>query len=130
MGLKDKMRLLERELRGNLDSFVLEDGSRFYYDPAGAELFLHMFDCLHAQADGEPFPPPPEVLKAVARAKHREAAFQQVVGASGMDLFPYETEALISRGEIVPRSLVHGHELGEGPIADLSEEQRGPGRYE
>jgi hypothetical protein len=120
MALRDSLRRLKRELRGNLDSFVLEDGSRFYYDPMGTELVLHIFDCLHAQADGEPFPEPPEVVKAIARAKHREAALHQVAGGGDL-LFPYEVEALIEHGRIVPRSLVHGRELGDGPIPDLSE---------
>jgi hypothetical protein len=34
-------------------------------------------------------------------------------------IFPYEAEALIERGELVPRSLVAGRELGE-PLPDLS----------
>jgi hypothetical protein len=121
MGPKDQLRNLKREMRGNLDSFVLEDGSRFYYDPMGTELILHIFDCLHAQADGEPFPEPPEVVKAIAWAKHREAALHQVGGGADLGLFPYEVEALIERGEILPRSLVEGRELGDGPIPDLSE---------
>jgi hypothetical protein len=120
MGLRDQLRNLRRELRGNLDSFVLEDGSRYYHDPQSLELIAHIFDCLHAQAEGVPFPEPPEILKAVSRAKHREAALHQVVGGGDL-LFPYEVEPLIERGEIVPRSLVEGRELGDGPIPDLSE---------
>src|SRR5918997_7174826 len=108
MALRDQLRSLKREMRGSLDSFVLEDGSRFYFDPAGAELFLHMIDCLHAQGDGEPFPEPPEVVRAIARAKNREVAYEQVRGGASFDLFPYELEPLIECGEIVPRSLVHG----------------------
>ena len=34
-------------------------------------------------------------------------------------LFPYDEEAIVGRGEIVPRSLVVGRDLGE-PIPDLS----------
>ena len=120
MGLRDSLRCLKRELRGSLDSFVLEDGSRYYHDPSNLELISHIFDCLHAQGAGEPFPEPPEVVKAIARAKHREAALHQVAGGGDL-LFPYEVEALLERGEIVPRSLVHGRELGDGPIPDLSE---------
>ena len=121
MGLKDQLRNLKRELRGNLDSFVLEDGSRYYFDPASTDLILHVFDCCHAQAEGVPFPDPPEIVKAVARAKDREAALHQVVGAGTFSLFPYEVAALVERGEIVPRSLVEGRELGDGPVPDLSE---------
>jgi len=31
-------------MRGNLDSFVLEDGSRYYHDPQSLELIEHIFD--------------------------------------------------------------------------------------
>ena len=124
VGLRGQLRRLERDARGRLDSFRLEDGTRHYYDPMGAELFLHMCDCLRDQGDGEPFPGPPEVVKAIARAKNREVAYHQVRGGASWDLFPYDVEALVERGEIVPRSLVHGHELGGGPLLDLSEQAR------
>jgi hypothetical protein len=55
----------------------------------------------------------------VARAKDRRAAFREMEGTAA-GLFPYDEEALVERGEIVPRSLVVGKELGE-PLPDLSE---------
>ena len=121
MGLRDKLKRLERESRAHLDSFELEDGSLFYYDPAGPEVFLHSVGCLSAQGDGLDFPEPPVTLKAVARARHREAALNQVLGGASFVLFPYQHEALVESGELVPRSLVDGYELGEGPLPDLSE---------
>jgi hypothetical protein len=122
--LRSLVKNLKRDARGNLVSFKLEDGSRFYFDSIGLELFLHSMDCLKAQGGGVPFPEPPEVVRAIARAKNREAAYHQVRNGASWDLFPYEVDALIERGEIVPRSLVHGHELGEGPLLDLSEQAR------
>ncbi len=122
MALRDRLRNLKREMRSSLDSFVLEDGTRFYFDPVSAEMFLHAMDCLRAQGEGKPFPEPPEVIKALTRARNREAAYHQVRGGASFGLFPYDAEALIERGELAPRSLVYGHELGEGPILeDLSE---------
>ena len=120
MGFKGQIRNLRRELRGSMDSFLLADGTRYYFDPMGTELVEHIFDCLHAQAEGKPFPEPPEVVKAIARAKNREAALHQVVGGGDL-LFPYKVPDLVERGELVPRSLVEGRELGDGPIPDLSE---------
>jgi hypothetical protein len=67
------------------------------------------------------FPEPPPTLKAVARARHREAALNQVLGGASFVLFPYDYEALVERAELLPRSLVEGHKLGEGPLPDLSE---------
>jgi hypothetical protein len=52
------------------------------------------------------------------RARNRAAALEAVCG--GFGLFPYEREALLDRGELVPRSLVAGRKLGE-PTGDLSE---------
>jgi hypothetical protein len=121
MGLRDKMRRLENSLRGHLASFELEDGSRHYYDPESGEVFLHSMACLRAQGEGKTtFPEPPETLWAILRAKDRSATLAQVAGAGYSDVFPYDKEALVERGELVPRSMVVGRELGE-PIEDLSE---------
>ena len=103
MGLRRWLKRIERDAQGALGSFVLEDGTCHYYDPMGDELFLHMCDCLRAQGEGVPFPKPPETIKAIARARNREAAFEQVRGGADWDLFPYDAEALVKRGEIVPR---------------------------
>jgi hypothetical protein len=55
------------------------------------------------------------------RAKDRAAALAQVYGRGGLDIFPYDPEALVERGELVPRSIVAGRELGE-KFEDLSEQ--------
>jgi hypothetical protein len=59
-------------------------------------------------------------MKARARARNRRAALKQIYPNGSFDVFPYEVEALIECGELVPRSLVVGRELGE-PLPDLSE---------
>jgi hypothetical protein len=119
--VKDKLRRLERAARDHLASFELEDGSRYYYDPVSPDRFLHTMDCLRAQGDGETtFPEPPETVRALLRAKDRAAALEQVYQSGTFDIFPYEHEALVERGELVPRSMVAGRELGEW-LPDLSE---------
>jgi hypothetical protein len=121
MTLKGHLKRIERGLRGTLESFVLEDGSRFYYDPTSAERFLHSMDCLRAQGGGETtFPEPPETVKAIARARDRGAALNQLYPSGSFGVFPYDVNALLERGELVPRSLVAGRELGE-VLEDLSE---------
>ena len=120
MGSLNKLRRLENAMRGKLESFELEDGSRHYYDNSSAERFLHSMACLRAQGRGETtYPEPPESLRAILRAKDRRAALEQVYRGA-FDIFPYDTEALLERGELVPRSMVVGRELGE-PLEDLSE---------
>jgi hypothetical protein len=37
MTLRRQLRRLERALRDTQECFVLEDGSRYYYDPTSAE---------------------------------------------------------------------------------------------
>jgi hypothetical protein len=92
-----------------------------YYDPTNLERFLHSMECLRVQGEGKTtFPEPPATLVALLRAKDRRAALDQVYPGGSRDIFPYEEEALIERGELVPRSMVVGHELGE-VLEDLSE---------
>jgi hypothetical protein len=120
MGLRGWIKRMERASREDLASFLLEDGSRYYYDPTSPEVFLHSYACALAQGDAEPFPEPPAILKALRRAKDRRAALGQVCPRGTFSLFPYEEGALLERGELVPQSLVAGRELGE-PLPDLSE---------
>ncbi len=76
---------------------------------------------MHAQADGSDFPPPPEILRKIAQAQDRRKALEAIGGGGSFCMLPYERDALIERGKLIPRSIVVGHELGEGPILDVSE---------
>ena len=79
-----------------------------------AERFLHSLECLRAQGEGKTsFPEPPVTVRALTRAKDRAAALEQVYGGGSFTLIPYDTEAIVERGELVPRSMVIGKELGE-----------------
>ena len=114
MTLKGQLRRLERGLRGTLESFVLEDGSRYYFDPMSGDCFLHGMECLRVQGEGKPFPEPPETIKAIARARDRRAALNQLYpNGAALSAFPYEEQALVERGELVP--------LKGEPVEDLSE---------
>ena len=105
MGLKGIIKRLELAARGDVQSFVLTDGSKHYYSPSSPERILHTFDCMRASYSGEPYPEPPETIKALCRARDRAQAFEQVAGGN-FALFPYSREALIERGELVERSMV------------------------
>ena len=77
-------------------------------------------NCLRAQGEGKStFPEPPDTIKALTRARDRRAALEQVAGGT-FDVFPYDKQVLVERGELVPRSMVAGRELGES-VEDLSE---------
>ena len=108
MALRDRLRRLEKTMQGNLGYFELQDGSRFYFDPEEKfrDTFKFFTDSLYADYKREPRPEPPDLLKAVARAKDRSEALFRVMGTATH--LPIDREALLERGEFVPRSLVAG----------------------
>ena len=114
MGLRGKLRRLERGAHGILPRFVLEDGTCHYYDPESGEVFLDGCDCIRAGSEGKSFPEPPETIKALTRARNRAAALEATCGGGFGLLFPYEREALVERGELVAALWIH-------PIEDMSE---------
>jgi len=121
------LRRLEKALRGKLGYFELREGSHYWFDPSNTykELFLHASNSLRADYKGEPRPDPPEILTALARAKDRKAALEGLYPTGGARLFSaYDLEALVERGELVPRSFVVGREVGERVEDLLSEDPR------
>jgi len=105
MVLKGLIKRLEYKLRGGLASFVLQDGSTYYFSAEHGEVFLHSAECIRADHAGRPRPEPPPTLVALCKARDRRAALEKVAREPG-GLFPYDTEALLERGELVPRSIV------------------------
>ena len=103
--LKGWLKRVEQAARGDLASFTLTDGSKHYYSPSSPERLLHTFDCMRASYSGEPYPEPPETIKALCKARDRAAAFEAVAGGT-FGMFPYQVEALVERGELVARSMV------------------------
>jgi hypothetical protein len=120
--VKAKLRRLERATREGLASYELMDGSRYWYNPqqAGLEILLYSLECLKLQGDEVPYPEPPEIVLALARAKDRRSVLSELMGSPTVGFLPFEPEPFIERGELVYRSLVAGRELGES-IPDLSE---------
>jgi len=122
MALQARFRRLERAMRDKLSYFELADGGQFYFDPQEAfkATFLYFMDSLRADYDREPRPEPPKVLKAVTNAKDRREALSRIM--AGSSFLPVNREALVERGEFVPRSLVAGREYGDfEALEDLSE---------
>ncbi len=126
-GRRSEIRRLKQRLLGDdVVSIKQEGGAVAHFD--AREVFVDTFkyfsDSLMADADREPRPEPPEVLRAVAGAEDRRAAYEKVMG--GATHLPVEVEALLERGEFVPRSMVAGYETYEefitsGGVPDLSE---------
>jgi hypothetical protein len=118
---KGRLRKLEKSMQGTMDSFVLRDGQRFFFDKneAFSQAFLFFSDSMRAAHSGEPRPEPPPILEAISNARDRGAALSLALGGFS-HLLPVDEGALVERGEFVHRSLVVGRELGE-PLEDLSE---------
>src|SRR5829696_5441772 len=126
MGPRRRLRRLEKALRGKLGYFELREGSHYWFDPSNTykELFLHASNSLRADYKGEPRPDPPEILRALARAKDRKAALEGLYPTGGSMLFSvYDKEVLVERAELIPRSFVTGGEVGER-VEDLSKDPR------
>ena len=63
-------------------------------------------------------PEPPEIVRALAKAKDRRAAFDALATAP---FWPYEYEPFVRDGELVHRSLVAGRDVDDSTCVDLSE---------
>jgi len=103
MRIRGLIKRLERGARGDMESFILEDGSRYYFNAKGGELYLHATACLRADYVGLRRPEPPPTLLALCKARDRAAAADKVATSR---MFPYDREALVERGELVARSMV------------------------
>jgi hypothetical protein len=104
MGVRDRLRRLRRVAQGHLDSFELLDGSRYYYDPASPELFMHWVECGRA-GSAHNWPEPPEVVRKLLEAKDIARAVEQVRG-KGWNCLVYDEQILINERRLEPRALV------------------------
>jgi hypothetical protein len=119
MGLRDKLRRLEKAAQGKLSHFELADGQRHYFaqEEAFKATFLYFTDSMRADYARDPRPDPPALLQAVASARDRRGALSRVMG--GSSFLPVDERALVEDGVFVPRSLVAGREY-EGPDGHAS----------
>jgi len=126
MGKLSKLRRLERVMRGQLAYIELVDGSRYFYEPekVWTELFLHGSKCLEADHRSAQRPEPPEILQAVERAKDRRSAVERILAQDPAPLTAYDLEALVERGEFVPRSFLADHSYEES-VAHFAKKNEG-----
>jgi hypothetical protein len=117
--LRTLLKNLKRDARGELESFVLEDGSRYYYDRLETyrELFLHAYDVQLGDADK--WPEPPEVYRKICEAKDPAAVLERFMPENPQGAFVdvtqiYDTDVLIRERRLVPL-------LSVEPAEDLSE---------
>jgi hypothetical protein len=115
MGLRDQLRRLKRDARGDLESFVLLDGSRYYYSPTEVhkQLFLHAYDL---QLGGQP--EPPEVLTKLCQARNPAAVLERFRPERPEQAFVdlaacYDTDALVKDRRLVPYEVEPPEDLSE-----------------
>ena len=118
MALKGQLRRLEQSLRGTLESFVLEDGTRYYFDPIETykELFLHAVDVQLGEA--EKWPEPPEVYRKMCEAKDPAAVLERFRPENPQSAFVdpaalFERDALVNKRRLVPISYEPPEDLSE-----------------
>jgi hypothetical protein len=130
MPLRSWIKRLERSARGNLASFELLDGTRFYFYPLSGDLFLHWVACLQA-GSAHNWPEPPEVIRKVCEAKDVRRALEEALGEGEWSVFVYDPEVIINERRLEPRGLVtrcdpqtgkhHVRDPYEDSCEDLSE---------
>jgi hypothetical protein len=114
VGLRSWIKRLEREARGNLETFELLDGSRYYYDPweTNKRLFLHAYDMYLGITS-----PAPEIFHKICEAKDPEAVLATIAAENpGEFVDPaalYDFDALIHERKLMP--------IIADPPEDLSE---------
>jgi hypothetical protein len=120
--LRSWIKRLERDARGELASFELLDGSRYYFDPTSWEIFEHYYECLKA-GSAHNWPEPPEVVRKLTEAKDVERAIEKVRG-EGWSFLVYDENILIHERRLEPRGLVARYDpnLGEHVIRDPYEQ--------
>jgi hypothetical protein len=109
---------LERNASEDFESFVLLDGSTYYYDRLETckELFLHVCDV--QLGDANKWPEPPEVYRKMCEAKDPEAVLERFEPEDPERAFVslaelYDTDVLVRERRLVP--------LAHAPVEDLSE---------
>jgi len=124
MALRNWLKKMERVARGDLPSFELLDGSRYYYAPSG-ELYIFCYDSVGKNPSD--WPEPPEVLLKMCEARDPGAAFELIMGGNSStdylysDIFPFSQGILINERRLEPRSIVAGRDPYDREIDDLSE---------
>jgi hypothetical protein len=116
MGVKDKLTRLERAARGEVESFELRDGSRFYFDylQTARAMYLHSIKC-HTADTVEEWPAPLQIHVKLLEARDPATVLTHLDPPGGPQFapLPYDRDTLISERRLVP--------LFTGPVKDLSE---------
>jgi hypothetical protein len=123
MGIRENLKRLRKAAEGELESFELLDGSRYFFDPLSPELFLHFCNCA-AAGSAHNWPEPPEVIRKLCEAKDVERALEKVQGEATFYSIVYDPQILINERRLEPRGLVSSRDpqTGEWHLRDPYED--------
>jgi hypothetical protein len=112
MGLKEQLRRVEKAAQGHLESFPLQGGGRYAYDPTEAGISMFLYTCALIRSPYHPdWPEPeePEILGAIRNAKDPDEVLARFESGD------------MSRAFVDPRLLVYGPAPEPEEIEDLSD---------
>ena len=117
MSLRSWLRRVERAAHGEVESFELRDGSRYWFDPleVAKELFLHSLDCGRV-GSLEEWPELPEVYLKMCEAKDPKAVLERFV-PSDKEAWFIELLSMERDGVVRPSGHFRRGELGEAPYS-------------
>jgi ribosomal protein L20A (L18A) len=106
-GMRRELARMRERVAGD-ESILLNHGSRYRYDRTSVaiERFKHTAEAIRADYEGQPRPvEPPEILRAVTRARNRRAAVEKLYPEweTQRPFCAYDLLALVETGELVPQ---------------------------
>jgi hypothetical protein len=118
MSFRSWLKRLERVASEDLESFVLLDGSTYYYDRLETYKVLFLHACDVQLGDADKWPEPPEVYRKMCEARDPAAVLQRFRPEDPERAFVnvaelYDTHLLVNERRLV--STYHP------PVEDLSE---------
>jgi hypothetical protein len=116
--MRKELQRIREQVVGD-ESILLNDGSRYRFNRASVAIarFKHAAEAMRADYEGRPRPmEPPEILRAVARARNRRAALAQLYPEweTQRPFCAYDLEALVETGELVPLPFAPGYPVVDG----------------
>jgi len=114
MGILDELDRYKRGKRTGRRSFLIEDGTRYYFEvgEAWSTIFMHAATCGRCDYKREPRPKDVrEVLVKLSQAKDREKAVRMIYPSEVLDgthdqggpFCAFDLRHLVETGELVPR---------------------------
>ena len=118
MGFKDGMKRIIRGQREGLESFVLRDGTTYYYDreQTAAEMFVYALDVELGRADD--WDEPPEIFRKMLEAKDPARVLKWFMPKNPRSAFVdpamlFDLDALVEERKLVPIEYEAPEDLNE-----------------